>query len=131
MHIAVAALGLKPDDEVIVPAFTWISTANVVEYMGAKPVFCDIDLSTFNIDPGQIEGLITPRTVGIIPVHLFGLCAEMQPIQEIAQKHNLWVVEDAACGFGARYHGKHAGRLARWVASASTRVSRLPPARVA
>jgi dTDP-4-amino-4,6-dideoxygalactose transaminase len=109
LHIAVAALGLKPDDEVIVPAFTWISTANVVEYMGAKPVFCDIDLSTFNIDPGQIEGLITPRTVGIIPVHLFGLCAEMQPIQEIAQKHNLWVVEDAACGFGARYHGKHAG----------------------
>ena len=109
LHIAVAALGLKPDDEVIVPAFTWISTANVVEYMGAKPVFCDIDLSTFNIDPEQIEELITPRTVGIIPVHLFGLCTEMQPIQEIAQKHNLWVVEDAACGFGARYHGKHAG----------------------
>ena len=109
LHIAVAALRLQPDDEVIVPAFTWISTANVVEYMGAKPVFCDIDLSTFNIDAGQIEELITPRTVGIIPVHLFGLCAEMQPIQKIAQKHNLWVVEDAACGFGARYHGKHAG----------------------
>lgn len=109
LHIAVAALELKPGDEVIVPAFTWISTANVVEYMGAKPVFCDIDLPTFNIDPEQIEGLITPKTVGIIPVHLFGLCAEMQPIQEIAQKHNLWVVEDAACGFGARYHGKHAG----------------------
>ena len=109
LHIAVAALELKPGDEVIVPAFTWISTANVVEYMGAKPVFCDIDLSTFNVDPGQIEGLITPRTVGIIPVHLFGLCAEMQPIQEIAQKRNLWVVEDAACGFGAQYHGKHAG----------------------
>lgn len=109
LHIAVAALELKPDDEVIVPAFTWISTANVVEYMGAKPVFCDIDLPTFNIDPGQIEGLITPKTVGIIPVHLFGLCADMQPIQKIAQKYNLWVVEDAACGFGARYHGKHAG----------------------
>ena len=109
LHIAVAALGLKPDDEVIVPAFTWISTANVVEYMGAKPVFCDIDLSTFNIDVAQIEGLITPKTVGIIPVHLFGLCAEMQPIQEVAQKHNLWIVEDAACGFGTRYHGKHAG----------------------
>ena len=109
LHIAVAALGLKPGDEVIVPAFTWISTANVVEYMGAKPVFCDIDLSTFNIDVGQIEGLITPRTVGIIPVHLFGLCAEMQLIQEVAQKHNLWVVEDAACAFGAQYHGKYAG----------------------
>ena len=109
LHIAVTALGLKPGDEVIVPAFTWISTANVVEYMVAKPVFCDIDLSTFNIDVKQIEGLITSRTVGIIPVHLFGLCAKMQPIQEIAQKHNLWVVEDAACGFGAQYHGKHAG----------------------
>ena len=109
LHVAVAALELKPGDEVIVPAFTWISTANVVEYMAAKPVFCDIDLPTFNIDPEQIEGLITPKTVGIIPVHLFGLCAEMQPIQKIAQKHNLWVVEDAACGFGARYHGKHAG----------------------
>ena len=109
LHIAVAALELKPGDEVIVPAFTWISTANVVEYMGAKPVFCDIDLPTFNIDVRQIEELITPQTVGIIPVHLFGLCAEMQPIQEIAQKHNLWVVEDAACGFGALYHGKHAG----------------------
>ncbi len=109
LHIAVAALGLNPSDEVIVPAFTWISTANVVEYMGAKPVFCDIDLSTFNIDVAAIEGLITPRTVGIIPVHLFGLCAEMQPIEEIARKHDLWVVEDAACGFGAQYHGKHAG----------------------
>ncbi len=109
LHIAVAALGLQPGDEVIVPAFTWISTANVVEYMGAKPVFCDIDLSTFNIDVAAIDDLITPRTVGIIPVHLFGLCAEMQPIQKIAQKHNLWVVEDAACGFGAQYHGKHAG----------------------
>ena len=86
LHIAVAALGLQPGDEVIVPAFTWISTANVVEYMGAKPVFCDIDLSTFNIDPKQIEGSITPRTVGIIPVHLFGLCAEMQPIQESCTK---------------------------------------------
>ena len=109
LHIAVAALGVKPGDEVIVPAFTWISTANVVEYMGAKPVFCDIDLLTFNIDVEQIEGLITPKTVGIIPVHLFGLCAEMQPIEKVAQKHRLWVVEDAACAFGAQYHGKYAG----------------------
>ena len=109
LHIAVAALKLKPGDEVIVPAFTWISTANVVEYMAATPVFCDVDLSTFNIDVKKIEGLITPKTVGIIPVHLFGLCAEMQPIQEIAQKHSLWVIEDAACAFGAQYHGKHAG----------------------
>lgn len=111
LHIAVAALELKPGDEVIVPAFTWISTANVVEYMGAKPIFCDIDLCTFNIDTGQIEALITPRTVGIIPVHLFGLCADMQSALEIARKHSLWVVEDAACAFGASYRGHHAGTL--------------------
>ncbi len=109
LHMAVAALGLKPGDEVIVPAFTWVSTANVVEYMGATPVFCDIDLSTFNVDPNLIEELITPRTVGIIPVHLFGLCADLEPIQETAARHGLWVVEDAACAFGAFYKGSHAG----------------------
>lgn len=109
LHIAVAILGLKPGDEVIVPAFTWISTANVVEYMGAKAVFCDIDLATFNIDPKKIEEKITDRTVGIIPVHLFGLSAEMPAILEIAEKHGLWTVEDAACAFGAFLHGRHAG----------------------
>lgn len=109
LHIAVAALDLQPGAEVIVPAFTWISTANVIEYMGAKPVFCDIDLRTFNIDTAQIEARLTPRTVGIIPVHLFGLCADMRPILEISKKHRLWVVEDAACAFGAWYHGQHAG----------------------
>jgi dTDP-4-amino-4,6-dideoxygalactose transaminase len=111
LHLAVAALGLKPGDEVIVPAFTWVATANVVEYMGARPVFCDVDLKTFNIDVSQIEALITPRTVGIIPVHLFGLCADMRPIQEIARNHGLWIVEDAACAFGAWYHGSHAGTM--------------------
>lgn len=109
LHIAVAALGLKPGDEVIVPAFTWISTANVVEYMGAKPVFCDVDLRTFNMDPALLEPLISERTVGIIPVHLFGLCADMSPILRLARAHNLWVVEDAACGFGAWVNGQHAG----------------------
>lgn len=109
LHIAVAALGLKPGDEVIVPAFTWVATANAVEYMGAKPVFCDIELSTFNIDPRKIEPLITERTVGIIPVHLFGLCADMAPVMELARENNLWVVEDAACAFGAWYQGQHAG----------------------
>ena len=111
LHLAVAALGLKPGDEVIVPAFTWVSTANVVEYMGAKPIFCDIDLSTYNIDINQIESLITPRCVGIIPVHLFGLCADMQPILDIAAKHKLWVVEDAACSFGGWYRGRHSGTM--------------------
>jgi perosamine synthetase len=111
LHIAVAALGLKPGDEVIVPAFTWVSTANVVEYMGARPIFCDVDLRTFNIDTDRCEAQITPRTVGIIPVHLFGLCADMDPVLEIARKYRLWVVEDAACAFGARYRGRHSGTI--------------------
>jgi perosamine synthetase len=109
LHIAVALMGLQPGNEVIVPAFTWISTANVVEYMGGRPIFCDIDLRTFNIDAAQIDSLITPRTVGIIPVHLFGLCADMQTILDIARKCDLWVVEDAACAFGAWFRGRHAG----------------------
>jgi dTDP-4-amino-4,6-dideoxygalactose transaminase len=109
LHVGVAGLGLRPGDEVIVPAFTWISTPNVVEYMGAKPVFCDIDLSTFNIDTKLMGTLITHRTVGVIPVHLFGLCSDMDPILQLAQKHHLWVIEDAACALGAWYHGSHAG----------------------
>lgn len=109
LHLAVRALGLKPGDEVIVPAFTWVSTANVVEYEHARPVFCDIDLATFNLDPAHLESLITPRTVGIIPVHLFGLCADMDAIGRVAERHGLWIVEDAACGFGAWIGERHAG----------------------
>ena len=109
MHLAVAALDLGPGDEVILPAFTWIATANVIEHQGATPIFCDIDLDTFNIDVSQIESLITDKTVGILPVHLFGLAADMNPIMAIAKKHGLWVVEDAACGFGATYGGQHVG----------------------
>lgn len=109
LHIAVAALDLKPGDEVIVPAFTWVATANVVEYMGATPVFCDIDLASFNLDTSRLSTLVTPRTVGIIPVHLFGGAAEMDPVLEVARRDGLWVVEDAACGFGTWYGGRHAG----------------------
>jgi perosamine synthetase len=109
LHVAVATLGLKPGDEVIVPAFTWVSTANVVEYMGARPRFCDVNLETFNVDPTGIDELINDRTVGIIPVHLFGLCAEMEAIARIAREHRLWIVEDAACAFGAWQDGRHAG----------------------
>jgi perosamine synthetase len=109
LHIAMAALDLQPDDEVLVPAFTWISTANCVEYFKAKPIFVDIDLATFNIDVTKIEEKITSKTKGIIPVHLFGLVADMTPIIEIAKKYNLFVVEDAACGFDSWYQGKHAG----------------------
>jgi dTDP-4-amino-4,6-dideoxygalactose transaminase len=119
-----AALGLKPGDEVIVPAFTWIATANVVEYMGAKPVFCDIDLATFNMSTDRIDALVTERTVGIIPVHLFGLCADMSPILDAARRHKLWVVEDAACA--ARLMP---GPWVTWGASASTLASRSRPAR--
>ena len=109
LHIAVAALGLEPGDEVLVPAFTWIATANCVEYMGATPVFVDVDLATFNIDPDRIEEKITPRTKGIIPVHLFGLSADMDRIMEIAKRRGLWVLEDAACGFDTWFRGRHVG----------------------
>ncbi len=111
LHLSLAALGLQPGDEVIVPAFTWISTANVVEHLGAKVVFCDIDLTTFNIDLEQLKQKVTPRTKAIIPVHLFGLAADMDPISKLAKQFDLWVVEDAACGFGSRYHGQHVGTL--------------------
>lgn len=109
LHLSVVALGLKPGDEVIVPAFTWISTANIVEHQGATPIFCDINLDTFNIDADLIEDLITDKTVGIIPVHLFGLAADMTKIMQIAEKYDLWVVEDAACGFGTKLNDRHVG----------------------
>ena len=109
LHLSVAALGLKPGDEVLVPAFTWVSTANCVEYMGATPIFVDIDPVTFNIDVKKIEEKISSKTKGIIPVHLFGLVAEMDPIIRIAEENNIWIIEDAACGFDSWYKGKHAG----------------------
>jgi perosamine synthetase len=111
LHLSLAAAGFGPGDEAIVPAFTWIATANVVEHLGGKVVFCDIDLETFNLNVNQLESLVTPRTKAIMPVHLFGLAAEMDAINAFAQKHNLFVVEDAACGFGSTYHGKHVGTL--------------------
>ena len=109
LHLSLAALGVGPEDEVIVPAFTWISTANVVEHVNAKVVFCDIDLENFNIDISKIESKITNKTKAIIPVHLFGLAADMLNINLIAKKHNLKIIEDAACGFGSRYKGQHVG----------------------
>ncbi|OQX11595.1 MAG: aminotransferase DegT [Desulfobulbaceae bacterium A2] len=111
LYLSLAALGFKPGDEAIVPALTWIATANVVEHLGGKVVFCDIDLHTFNIDPEQLAQKITPRTKAILPVHLFGLAADMDRINQLAKQHGLWVVEDAACGFGCRYHGRHVGTL--------------------
>lgn len=109
LHLALSAAGIGLGDEVIVPAFTWISTANVVEHTGATVVFCDIDVSTFNIDTKKLEGLISKKTKAIIPVHLFGLSADMEAVNRIAYRHNLFVLEDAACGFGATLNGQHVG----------------------
>jgi perosamine synthetase len=109
LHLSLIALEIGSEDEVIVPAFTWISTANVVEHVGAKVVFCDIDLDSFNIDVKKIESKITSKTKAIIPVHLFGLAVDMNSINFIAKKYNLKIIEDAACGFGARYNRQHVG----------------------
>jgi dTDP-4-amino-4,6-dideoxygalactose transaminase len=109
LHIALLAHGIGPDDEVITCPFTFISTANSILFTGAKPVFVDIDPVTFNIDPTQIEDAITPRTKALLPVHLFGLPADMGPIMDIAEAHDLAVVEDACQAHGAEYHGRRAG----------------------
>ncbi|MBC8335769.1 MAG: DegT/DnrJ/EryC1/StrS family aminotransferase, partial [Anaerolineales bacterium] len=112
LHLGLVALGIGSGDEIIVPAFTFVASANVIEYQGARPVFCDIDLSTFNIDVTQIESKITERTKAIMPVSLFGLSADMDPILELARQYNLYVIEDAACAVGGWYKGHHAGALA-------------------
>ncbi|MFA5134744.1 MAG: DegT/DnrJ/EryC1/StrS family aminotransferase [Patescibacteria group bacterium] len=105
---AIRAYDIGPGDEVITTPFTFISTAEVVAVRGAKPVFVDIIPDTFNIDPELIEEKITPRTKAIIPVHLYGQTADMEPIMELAKKHNLKVIEDAAQSIGAEYNGKKA-----------------------
>jgi len=109
LHLILAALEIGPGDEVIVPAFTWISTANVVMYCGAKPVFVDVDPITYNIDPTQIADRITNQTKAIIPVHLFGLCADIDEIKRVAPEVPL--IEDAACAAGGKYKNRSAGSL--------------------
>lgn len=109
MHLCLLALGIGPGDEVIVPAFSYVATANVVELTGATPVFVDIDSSTFNIDISLIEQAITKKTKAIIPVHEFGLASEITAIKNIADKYNLLVIEDAACALGATENGKPVG----------------------
>jgi dTDP-4-amino-4,6-dideoxygalactose transaminase len=104
------ALGIGPGDEVIVPAFTWIATAKVVVQCGATPVFVDVSRSTFNIEPEKISAVITDKTKAIIPVHLFGLCADMDPIRAVLPD-GVKILEDAACAAGARYKGTVAGGL--------------------
>ena len=109
IHLVLSALNIGTGDEVIIPSFTWIATANAVELTRATPVFCDIELDTFNIDNSKIKKLVTGKTKAIIPVHLFGMPAEIDEINKIAANHNLYVIEDAACAFGTKYRGKHAG----------------------
>ena len=109
LYLAMAALGVTPGDEVITTAHSWISTSAMITRAGARVVFCDTDDSTFTIDPAAIESAITPRTVGIIPVHLYGQPADMGAIMAIARKHGLWVVEDCAQAHLARYGGRQVG----------------------
>lgn len=105
LQIALMGLGLQRGDEVIVPAFTYVATAEVIALLGLTPVLVDVEWDTFNIDPSKIEEAITPRTRAIVPVHLFGQCADMGRIMEIARKYNLYVVEDNAQAIGAQWKG--------------------------
>jgi perosamine synthetase len=111
LHLALATLGLEPGDEVIIPTFTMIATANSVTYLGAKPVLVDSEPVTWNMDVGQIEAKITPRTRAIIPVHTYGHPVDMDALNAVAQKHGLFVLEDAAEAHGAQYKGRPAGSL--------------------
>lgn len=111
LHIAVRAAGIKEGDEVITSPFTFIATAEAIAYVGATPVFVDIDPHTFNLDIKLVEAAITPRTKAIIPVHLFGQPVDMAPLMALAEKHNLQVIEDCAQSFGAAYGDKMTGAI--------------------
>lgn len=113
LRLTLAALDLGPGDEVITSPFTFIATANTISHCGAKPVFVDIDPDTFNISAAAAERAISPRTRGIVPVHLYGQPADLDPILKIASGHRLWVVEDCAQAIGARYKGARVGSIGR------------------
>lgn len=111
LRLALAALGVGPGDEVITTPFTFIATANTVSHAGAKPVFLDIDPESYNLNPSLIEAAITPRTKAILPVHLFGQAADMEPIMALARAHDLSVIEDCAQAIGGEYDSKRLGSI--------------------
>lgn len=111
LHLALLAADIGAGDEVITVPFTFVATAAAIEYSGARPVFVDVDPQTYTMDPSKIEAAITPRTKAIMPVHLYGQPADMDPIIEIARKHNLLVIEDAAQAHGAEYKGRRIGSI--------------------
>lgn len=115
LHLALAALNIGPGDEVIVPSFTWIATANVVLYCGATPVLADVDRTTFNIDAADVARKLTPRTKAVIAVHLFGLCADIDALRAVLPA-GMPIIEDAACAAGASYKGRAAGGLGEMAA---------------
>lgn len=111
LHLALISIGTKKGDEVIVADYTYPATGHSVVYCGAKPRFIDIDPKTYNLNPSLLKKKLTPRTKAVIPVHTFGQPADMDPINEFATDNNLWVIEDAACAFGATYRGWKAGTI--------------------
>jgi len=111
LWLSLLALGVGPGDDVITVPSTFMATSEAISFCGARPIFVDIDRETYNMDPVLLEKAITPRTKAIIPVHLFGQMADMDPIMEIAKEHKLFVVEDACQAHGAEYKGKAAGSI--------------------
>jgi len=111
LHLAIATIGIGPGDEVLLPSFSYVATANCVLYQGGKPVFVDIEPQTLTLDAADMEAKITPKTKAVIPVHFGGQCADMDPIRKVADRHGISVIEDATEAHGAIYKGKKAGSL--------------------
>jgi len=121
LHVGLLLLNIKPGDEIITTPCTFVATSWAISYVGAKPVYVDVDDRTFNLDPKLVERAITPRTRAVMPVHLYGQPCDLDPLLEICRKHKLPLVEDACQAHGAKYHGKVVGTFARFPASAFIR----------